>query len=363
MNISANKGEWSELYALFKLLSDGNLSAGDADLNKIEHLIYPIIRIIRGDSMGEMDYVLDRDIVLIQNDGTELARIPVSKFTVNANILLGKIKSASTTTFEVPEIVPFREEVYANKIKADSLDKSDITIVIHDSRTGIRPRLGFSIKSELGSAPTLLNSGKTTNFIYKLTSAISSSDIERINNTKSISEKLIIIHKLGSSLQFSEIEPSPKVGNMFYNNLVLIDSNMPQILSKILIYCYKYKKSRISELVEILIQENPFNFDMTYHHQYYESKIKHLLTDIALGMTPAHVWNGIYDANGGYLIVKESGDIICYHIYNKKEFEEYLFYNTKLDTPSTSRYGFASIEKSADGQQFFKLNLQIRFIK
>lgn len=41
--ITANKGEWSELYALFKLLCDGELSAGDENLNKINNLIYPVI--------------------------------------------------------------------------------------------------------------------------------------------------------------------------------------------------------------------------------------------------------------------------------------------------------------------------------
>ena len=45
--ITANKGEWSELYALFKLLCDGELSAGDENLNKINNLIYPVIRILR----------------------------------------------------------------------------------------------------------------------------------------------------------------------------------------------------------------------------------------------------------------------------------------------------------------------------
>lgn len=41
--ITANKGEWSELYALFKLLCDGELSAGDENLNKLNNLIYPVV--------------------------------------------------------------------------------------------------------------------------------------------------------------------------------------------------------------------------------------------------------------------------------------------------------------------------------
>ena len=34
--LTGNKGEWSEIYALFKLLGDKQLFAGDAELNKVE---------------------------------------------------------------------------------------------------------------------------------------------------------------------------------------------------------------------------------------------------------------------------------------------------------------------------------------
>ena len=34
--ITGNKGEWSEVYALLKIIADKQLFAGDSDLNKIE---------------------------------------------------------------------------------------------------------------------------------------------------------------------------------------------------------------------------------------------------------------------------------------------------------------------------------------
>ena len=37
--LTGNKGEWSEIYALFKLLGEKTIFAGDADLNKIERSI------------------------------------------------------------------------------------------------------------------------------------------------------------------------------------------------------------------------------------------------------------------------------------------------------------------------------------
>ena len=86
------------------------------------------------------------------------------------------------------------------------------------------------------------------------------------------------------------------------------------------------------------------------------------MTDIALGMMPSKVWTGELDATGGYLVVKESGDILCYHIYNRNEFENFLLNNTKFETASSTKHGFGSIYE-IDNQQYLNLNLQIRFIK
>jgi hypothetical protein len=58
--------------------------------------------------------------------------------------------------------------------------------------------------------------------------------------------------------------------------------------------------------------------------------------------------------------VKENGDVLCYHIYNRNQFEDYLFANTKLETASSTRHDFAKMYE-VDGKFYFKMNLQIRF--
>ena len=125
---------------------------------------------------------------------------------------------------------------------------------------------------------------------------------------------------------------------------------------------YTSNSSKIIDLISKVEEDNPLNFDISDRHKFYTYKTKRLLTDIALGMMPSKVWSGEYDATGGYLIVKEDGDILCYHIYNKNEFENYLINNTKLDTASSTRHDFGCIYEE-NGELFFKLNLQIRFIK
>lgn len=60
------------------------------------------------------------------------------------------------------------------------------------------------------------------------------------------------------------------------------------------------------------------------------------------------------------LIVKDDGDVLCYHIYDRNLFEDYLYCNTRLESPSSSRYGFAELYREHD-DLYFKLNLQVRF--
>ena len=77
-------------------------------------------------------------------------------------------------------------------------------------------------------------------------------------------------------------------------------------------------------------------------------------------MTCTTPWYGNFNANGGYIIVKEDGDIVCYHFFDRNDLENYLFHNTKFESPSTSRYLFGNIYQ--EGKLYFmKLNLQVRF--
>ena len=356
--ITGNKGEWSEIYALFKLLGDKQLFAGDADLNKVEELFYPIIKIIRNESGGNFEYELNGDLVIISG-GEEKLRIPVKTFSEQSSKLLTKIKDSSGA-FGIPEVEAFMKSVNCGSLKAKSTSKTDIRIVIHDQRINQTAELGFSIKSQLGGEATLLNAGKTTNFIYQITefkaNAKSIKTINEIDSKSKIKDRIEAIKKLGGKLKFTTLEH-----DVFKNNLVLIDSLLPNILAETLRTFFTSNRSSTKDLTESINKSNPLNYDNQFAHTFYEYKIKRFLTDVALGMTPAKVWSGLYDATGGYLVVKENGDILCYHIYNRNQFEDYLFNNTKLETASSTRHEFGKIYEE-DGGFYFKLNLQIRFV-
>ncbi len=358
--LTGNKGEWSEIYTLLKIISDKNLFAGDSDLSKIESLIFPIIKILRDESNGTYEYGYESDLVVIKGDDEEF-RIPIALFQEKAVLLLSKLKETTSATFSIPEIETFILSFNCISLKAKSSVKSDIRIVIHDQRTGTIPELGFSIKSQLGGASTLLNAGKTTNFIYKIENAVlSEPQIEEINaigSRSKIKDRIEKIREFSGTLNFTQTESS-----VFGNNLTLIDSALPKILSEMVYLFFTSGHTKTLDLVNEISKINPLGFNLETNHPFYSYKIKRFLTDIALGMMPSKVWKGELDTTGGFLVVKDDGEILCYHIYNRNEFEDYLLNNTKLETASSTRHDFGAIY-SKDNQLLFKLNLQIRFLK
>ena len=115
----------------------------------------------------------------------------MDRFMQESASLLEEIKSAKKSAFEIPASEAFMSTIGCTKLKAPSRDKADIHIVIHDLRTNMTPLLGFSIKSQLGSASTLLNAGATTNITYTICGKnLSDEEIAEINSIDSHLERM-----------------------------------------------------------------------------------------------------------------------------------------------------------------------------
>lgn len=382
--LKGNKGEWSEIYVFLKLLADGKLYSADENLEIIENIYYPIIKILRTETENKRDYFINGDIEIFDAENeTLLMKIPVIDFVENSKKLFNYLKSSSGRSFSFLDIESFLESIDVKNLTGLKTDKSDIRILVHDFKTHRKEKLGFSIKSMIGKDSTLFNPAVGTNFIYKIShpenkkidiSAFNRETLLKSKENSKLSKINIRINellKLGYQINFEKIQ-----SENLELNLILIDSQLPLILSKILMYKYSLSVSNTKDLIELIKQKNPLNFNLSKGHPFYENKIKNFLTESALGMTPETVWNGIYDATGGIIIVKSSGDLVCYHIYNRNEFQNYLVNNTKLEQASTGENeenpGFARTDKKTkpfkfgwlyeeNGGYFLKLNLQIRF--
>ena len=359
--ITANKGEWSELYVLFKLLGEKKVHSGDGNLNKLE-AYYPVLKVLRDELERHLEYSINKDIVMITEDENEIARINVVDFLAQSKELFECIQEGGNGTgaFEIPSVNDFLKKIHCEKVKAKSTDKADIHIVIHDYHTGMKPNLGFSIKSDAGAAPTLLNASGATTFAYEVIGGQMNDEVvNRINSIEGkgcVIKRVKAILEVGAELKFSSV-PNP----IFDNNLRMIDSCLPEIMGWMLADSYAQKDMNIKKATERISRDNPLNYNLSQGHDHYAYKIKSLMVATALGMLPSKAWNGRYEATGGYLVVKNDGDVVCFHLYDRNLLEDYLFNNTKFETPSKSRYSMGEIYCKED-KYFFDLNLQIRFL-
>ena len=377
-----NKGEWSELYTLFKLLADQNLYPIENNQIEGERLRLPILSIMRYiDQEIGVEYFIMEDSNINMNINNEEQRVvEKSEFSHWAKQLFAEMSSIKKkdASFAIPSLNDFRDKTCCpkvacvnRKIAENCKDKSDLYIVIHDTLTGQTPKQGFSIKSEIGSAPTLVNASLLTNFHYRLTKPLTKEQVEFVNNMKvkqgskqvtDVMGRLSKIKEFGAELQFCGIQPNKNNENVFLENLILVDSCMPQILAWLLYTSFSTGERKLDKLTEMITEANPMGFPMTVNTKHYEAKVKRLLLDFALGMLPGQPWEAT-DLASGVLVVKPSGDIDCYHVLYKDTLEEYLFHDLKFETASASRHEFASIEIDSKGNQNFALNLQIRFIQ
>lgn len=355
-----NKGEWSELYAFIKLLKDGRIYAADENVNRIDNVYLPIIKLIKENDDGDLDYFTGETIKIFA-DGQELCEIDKAEFAKYGELLFRKIfEGGGNGAFKIPEIVEFLDKIKVSRVSAPGRDKVDLKMQIHDINTGFEPEVGFSIKSDVGSPPTLLNSGKNTRVRY-IIEGINDTDMDIINSvTKDTSDeymkdRMLKLMELATNIKFDKF-----LSDTYTDNLILIDSALPSIYASLILQHYKHMANKIydiKELLQYVIDENPVNYS---NPNIYIYKIKKLLCASALGMTPGKEWDGLDAATGGYVIIKRDGDVLCYHLYNRNFFETYLLDNTRFDRPSASRYDYFYVYKE-DDRYYIDLNVQVRF--
>lgn len=351
-----DRGEWSEPYAFLKLLGDGRIYAADADLHKIESMYFPILKVI-GEFMDDRryEYCLDKvGKVAIYFNNEKLNEMDASVFRSEASKLYDAIINARGPSFAVESTEAFLKSVKRTKLKMDSDHKADIDVQIHDIQTGYEPIVGFSIKSELGHPPTLVNASEATNFIYEV-EGLSDEEMETLNSIDTrtkINDRMVYLLSRGR-LKFLRTNHS-----VFAENLMLVDSRMPELLAEALVYHYSSNEKQCSAVMKYLDETNPLGFP---RQGFYSYKFKKFICAAALGLMPARPWSGVEEANGGYIIVTTDGDLLAYHIYNRDYFETYLLNNTIFERASTRRHNYCSVYKE-NGHMYFKLNLQIRFV-
>jgi hypothetical protein len=157
-------------------------------------------------------------------------------------------------------------------------------------------------------------------FLFQITNGASISAVKLIsdflNNSQPILGKSrirLLIKELqcsGSSLQFDRISSK----NLSLN-LQMIDSKLPEILANALYYSVKTGGSRWMDIISVLNNINPLNFNTQLGHDFYRSKIARFLLEASLSLKPNQVFKGVSN-NHDFVYIGKYETIKYHSIYN-----------------------------------------------
>lgn len=156
-------------------------------------------------------------------------------------------------------------------------------------------------KQEIYRMPSLLNAGAAADFLYTF---------------KDASSGLIFVRAEDES---------------FSRNLRKLDTDLPEILSKALLDCYRSGVTRCRDIMNRLEAADPLGLRLRHA---YEVKMKKFLAAAALGLHPAG------GTDRGCIILTEGGEKPVDHLYGRHAFWKYLADHTRfIISPVWSKTG------------------------
>lgn len=370
-----NKGEWAEFYVMLKLLGEGRLYTADKMLKKKLDSYLDVLKVIRQEYETQvLEYIVDEQGATVtikpQCSDDVFEVVPMSRFTENAATLFDNLKQAKGSSVTAPDSVcEFAQFIYVSKPKAPAVKamkklfggKNDIIIEVRDGQTAIVSVMGFSIKSKFAQNATLFNAGSSSQFLFKLSNCDDQTMAE-FNAIKdgngrgwALCRDYLKSHNIGMEFARTQYQT-------YGNNLFLVRESMAKILAwcvhdRLVVSSTGYG---VMETVERMSAANPLGVPSPAI--YYEKALKDFLMAGFTGMTAGSPWDGKEQVNGGYIVVMDDGDVICYHSSDRETFRDYLYRNTYFEYVSADKYSWSHILK-IDDEYFLPLNISIRFYK
>ncbi len=360
MAFEATKKEWSEIYSFFRLLSDGKINLGTIESKK-DDACWPIAMIQREEHDGPRKYYIEDTQIRVVSE-TEEKLFVRDDFGTVADLILNAIKNSKEMNVESPEgVEEFLDSISIFDLEAKTDDRTDFSVAFWHPDA---PLSGISIRSRLSTMTPLLDGGRSANLKFEQIGVkFSVPTVNKVNalpeSIDEVAQKMMMIERLGGVLKYSDV-----ADRVFRSNLLMIDLHFPRMLAEMLRIMHLDEVTRVSELTEIIKQLNPLKIkdELINKHGFYEFKVKQFLMALALGMRPAKIYNGVDSAIEGMIIVNGAGELLCYHKFAKKTFEDFLFYNTRFEKGAVEKDKYGFLERE-NGVYYFKLNAKIGLSK
>ena len=373
MAFSATKRELGELYTFFRLLADGAVSLGTAQVVKDEAKRWPVAMIQREEHDGPRRYYIEPDEIRIvagtrDKDGTFIANadgishFPRRDFSDAAELILYLLKTVTGEEMEISEgLEAFLEAVNIYDLEANTDDRTDFSVAFWHPEA---PPAGFNVRCRLSPMNPLLDGGRTANL--KLEQSGIKFAVPTVNKVNALPEsptevadRILMIERLGGVLRYSDV-----ADRVFRCNLLMIDLHFPRMLAEMVRIMHLDGITRVSELTERIKEMNILKIkdELINKHGFYEFKMKQFLLALALGMRPAKIYNGTDSAVEGMFLMDANGEILCYHKSERSLFADFLYQNTRFEKSSVDKDKYGFLERE-NGVYYFKLNVKIGLTK
>lgn len=361
MAFEATKREWGELYAFFRILADGNVSAGTPDVKPDETNVIPVAMVQREEHDGTRQYIIEKDYIRINGENID-KQIPREDFETVAELIREAIKNTSGNDVMSPDgVEEFLDEVAIFNLEAQTEDRTDFSVAFYDVNA---PLVGFCVRSRLGGKMLpLLDGGRSANFKFEQTGIkFAVPTINKINaegEEDDVTTRMLMIERLGGVLKYNDV-----ADKIFRSNLSLIDLHAGRMFAEMVRIMWLDGITKVSELTEEIKKLNPLKIkdELINKHGYYEYKVKELLLALAMCMRPAKMYNGTESAISGFMFVTSEGKVLCYQKAYRQVFADFLYYNTRLEKGSTEKDKYGYLERE-NGVYYFKLNFKIGLLK
>ena len=128
MAFEATKREWSELYAFFRLLADGQVALGTPQVKADEERCWPIAMIQREEHDGTRRYYIEKEDIHIVGENID-KRIAREDFDIVSGLILTAMKSSSEDDVTSPEgVEEFLDEAAIFDLEAKTDDRTDFSV-------------------------------------------------------------------------------------------------------------------------------------------------------------------------------------------------------------------------------------------
>ncbi|MBQ8594184.1 MAG: HpaII family restriction endonuclease [Bacteroidaceae bacterium] len=361
MAFEASKREWSELYAFFRLLSDGCIAAGTPEGTADGQRVMKVALVQREEHDGTRQYIIEENDIHLKGENID-KRLPREDFGAVAQLVYEAIRSAAgESEVTSPDgVEEFLDEAAIYNLEAKTDDRTDFYVAFWSTEA---PLVGFRSYSRLGGMLPLLDGGRAANLKFEQTGVrFPGPAINKINMLESPNEvldRMMMIERLGGILKFNDV-----ADKIFRSNLLMIDLHFPRLMAEMVRVMYYEDITRIKDLTERIEEINPLKVktEIITKHRFYQFKVKQFLMALAMGMRPAKLYNGTDSAVEGFVYTDSDGRIVCYQKADRQSFEEFLYNHTRLEKGPLEKDKYGYLERE-NNLFYFKLNLKIGFIK